>query len=69
MTTVKRSNWNKPTPKKWRDIGDAALALSAAVSGAITALPLPDGFKLIALPIVNLIGAAIKFLTKLTHEE
>jgi len=69
MTTIKRKNWNKPTPKKWRDIGDAALALSAAISGAIATLPLPDEIKIIALPILNIIGAAIKFLTKLTHEE
>lgn len=69
MTTVKKDNWNKPTPKKWRDIGDAALALSAALTGLITSLPLPDQFKLIALPVLNVLAAGIKFLTKLTHEE
>jgi hypothetical protein len=69
MTTVKTSNWNKPTPKKWRDIGDAALGLCAALSAGIAAVPIPDNIKIWILPVLNLIGAAIKFLTKFTHEE
>lgn len=69
MTKVKTSfstkNWTKPTPKKWRDIGDALLAISIAITGTVAPLPIPDNIKVYIIAGANLIGGIGKFLTKL----
>jgi hypothetical protein len=58
-------NWNRPTPKKWRSIGDAILILGAGLGGLITALPLSDDLKLWLLPIITFLTPVGKFITKL----
>jgi hypothetical protein len=34
MSGMKRINYDKPTPKKWRRLGDSLLAISAFITGA-----------------------------------
>ena len=35
-------NYRKPTPNKWRRIGDAALVLAIAIEPAIQTMPIED---------------------------
>lgn len=65
MMTFSHRNWNRPTPKRWRNIGDSILILGAGLMGLITALPLSDDLKLWLLPILGFLTPVGKFITKL----
>lgn len=62
--TKAKERYFKPTPKKWRKLGDALLA----VSTTITTYAIVEEYKWIALTAV-LIGAAGKFLSNFFTEE
>lgn len=64
-TTFGTSNWQKPTPKFWRNAGDGIMVLSAGLITMITALPVDDSFKLWAVPILVYVGFIGKWVTKL----
>jgi len=64
-TTFRFENWNKGTPPKWRNIGDALLGLSVAVSTAIAIVPIPEPVKIWIMAGSTLVGGIGKFLTKL----
>ena len=63
--TFKKANWNKGTPKKWRDIGDALLLLGTGLNAIIIAIPIPPQVKIWAIAGTTLLTTAGKFLTKL----
>ena len=52
------ANYWKPTPKRWRKIGDALLTLSVSFAG----LSIVDEFRWIGIS-VSIIGGIGKFLT------
>ena len=58
-------NYKHATPVIWRKIGDAILALSMSISGAIMGLPITDNQKIWSLFVINLVGGVGKFLTNL----
>ena len=66
--TFKTENWNKPTPARWRNTGDAIMVLGAGLTAMFAALPLTDETKLWILPIVGIATPIGKFLTKLFAE-
>ena len=61
---IKQENYFKPTPKKWRKLGDALLATSTTVAG----FAIVEDYKWVALTAV-LIGAIGKFLSNFFTEE
>ena len=63
------NNYYKPTPKKWRKIGDAILFLSASISAFIPTSPLDDGSKLWAMFGLNIFGIIGKTATNFFKEE
>jgi hypothetical protein len=67
-TTFNAKNWNKSTPPKWRNIGDALLALSVAVNSAIVILPIPEPIKIWVMASSTIVGGLGKFLTKLFND-
>ena len=67
--SFKTKNWNKSTPPRWRNIGDAIMILGAGLIAMFTALPLSDELKLWILPIVGISIPIGKFLTKLFSDE
>ena len=50
-------------------MGDALLALSVAVSGAVVTLPIPDKIKIYIMAGATFVGGIGKFFTKLFHDE
>lgn len=56
--------YNKPTPKKWRKLGDALLAVSAT----ITTYAIADDMKVLAITSV-ILGCVGKFLTNFFSDE
>jgi hypothetical protein len=64
--TVKKAQerYFSPTPKKWRKLGDALLAVSTTV----TTYAIVEEYKWIALAAV-LLGAVGKFMTNFFSEE
>lgn len=58
------SNYKKPTPKKWRKIGDGILLLSTLISGT----SLVTHHEYIAL-VVTLLGVFGKFLTNFFSDD
>lgn len=58
-----RSYW-RPTPRKWRKLGDSIFAGSTVITGAA----IMEEFKLLAL-ITLCIGALGKFLTEFFEDE
>ena len=69
QTKPSLKNWNRKTPAKWRNIGDAILILGGGLSLLFGGLPLPAGFKLWALPIAGFLTPLGKFFTKLFGED
>jgi len=67
------SNYYKPTPKKWRKIGDALLAVSSLVTGGgllafdqLTSVFAPHELKII-IGTAFLMGIAGKFITNMVE--
>jgi hypothetical protein len=69
MTTFKLTNWKKPTPQKWRNIGDALLLAIPVITASLEMLPIPGSVKPFLMVACNLLLVTGKFLTKLTHED
>jgi hypothetical protein len=63
------SNYMKPTPAKWRKIGDFVLIIQAVLSANIPALPIAENKKIWAMLVVNLIGTTVKFWTNTKKED
>ena len=63
------NNYYKPTPKKWRKIGDAILFLSASISAFIPTSPLDEGSKLWTMFGLNIFGIIGKTATNFFKEE
>ena len=59
-----QSNYYKPTPKKWRKLGDSLLAISTFVATYAIA----DEIKWLGISAM-IVGAAGKFLTNFFAEE
>lgn len=53
----------KPTPVKWRKLGDAFLLFSAGLSGAVMGLPISDNSRTWVLFAVNIVGIIGKVIT------
>jgi hypothetical protein len=63
ITKMKQNYWH-PTPKKWRKLGDALLAVSTAITG----FALYENVKWVALTAL-ITGVIGKFLTNFFTEE
>lgn len=57
------NNYKKPTPVKWRKIGDYILVVQVFITGSLPTWPLPENQKVIIGSIVNFIGVSLKFWT------
>ena len=62
------NNYYKPTPKKWRKIGDAILFISASISAFIPTSPLDEGSKLWAMFFLSIFGIIGKTATNFFKE-
>lgn len=62
-------NYKKPTPVKWRKVGDFALLLCVFLSGSIMSLPIDEQGKLWTIFGLNLISTIIKFWTNTNKDE
>lgn len=62
-------NYYKPTPKKWRKIGDAILLGCTSLSAFVMGSPLTDNGKAWATFILNVIGVAGKVVTNFFKED
>ena len=69
MTTFKTENWNKGTPARWRNIGDAMIVLGSGLGLIVATLPLPDSTKVWVIAGIGVIGTIGKFLIKLFSNE
>jgi len=67
--TFKTENWNKSTPKKWRNIGDALLILSSGMCAVISASPFSPEIKLWIITIFGVLAPIGKFITKLFSDD
>lgn len=56
-------NYKKPTPNKWRKIGDYILVIQVFVTSSLPTWPLPEHQKVIIGSIVNFVGISLKFWT------
>jgi hypothetical protein len=63
------SNYYKPTPKKWRKIGDAILLGCSSLSLLVMGSPMTDNGKAWAVFIINSIGVAGKVITNMFKED
>lgn len=62
-------NYKKPTPIKWRKVGDYVLVLQVFITGQLPLWPMPDNTKVIIGSVVNFVGVTIKFWTNTKKEE
>jgi hypothetical protein len=69
MKGISHTNWNKPTPARWRNIGDALLVSIPLLTGFIMQSPLPEGAKSWLIFLSNLALVGGKFVTKLFGED
>jgi len=69
MTTFKKNNWNKGTPKRWRNFGDALLVLGSGLSSIVVVIPIPPDMKVWIIAITTILTTAGKFLTKLFNDD
>lgn len=69
MKTKMMKNYYKPTPKRWRKIGDAILLGSTSLSALMMGAPLSDHTITITVFILNVIGVVGKVLTNLAKDE
>lgn len=68
MATFSTKNWNKGTPERWRNIGDALLVCIPLFTGFVTQSPLPESTQQWVIFIGNIVLVGGKFLTKLFGE-
>lgn len=66
---MKLSNYYKKTPRKWKQIGDAALFGIPLISGTIMPLPIDENLKIWILFGFNLGLAVVKIITKFVGDE
>jgi hypothetical protein len=64
-----KSNYYKPTPKKWRKIGDTILLGTASLSVLIMGSPLSDHAKAWIVFFSNALGIVGKVLTNFFKED
>lgn len=66
---MKQSRYYKPTPKKWRIIGDLALLLVPVISVSVSQAPgLSEVVKFWLVQGCSWVLIGVKFLTNLTTE-
>lgn len=63
------NNYYKPTPKKWRKIGDAILAFGLLMNGFIMSSPMTDSAKAWGVSISSLISGLGKIATNFFKED
>lgn len=63
------SNYYKPTPKKWRKIGDAILLGTATVSTLMMGAPFDDHTISVTVWVLSVIGVAGKIITNFFKED
>lgn len=68
-TTFNTENFNKPTPMRWRNIGDALLVSIPLLDLTISQSPLPESAKIWIKFIGGILLVGGKFLTKLFHDD
>lgn len=61
---INRENYYKPTPKKWRKLGDALLSVGASITG----FSIYEDYKLVAI-IALAVTVSGKFLTNFFSED
>lgn len=62
-------NYYHPTPKKWRQIGDAIMLGCTTLSVFIPTSPLGDHGKMWAMFMLNIVGVVGKVFTNFFKEE
>lgn len=62
-------NYYKPTPKKWRKIGDAILLGTASLSALMMGAPLSESAKTLTIFLLNVIGVVGKVITNFFKED
>jgi hypothetical protein len=62
-------NYFKPTPKKWRKIGDTILLGSTSLSAIMMGSPFAENHKSWIIFGLNIFGVVGKLLTNLTTED
>lgn len=62
-------NYSKPTPIKWRKIGDYILVLQVLITAQAPAWPIADNIKVWIVSGVNFLGTSIKFWTNTRKED
>lgn len=69
MVSIK--NYNKPTPSKWKKVGDILLVISTVLSGFIANFTEPPykNFILGAIIVTGVLGKIITDLTAETNED
>lgn len=68
-TSFKTCNYSKPTPKKWRRIGDACILTIPLLQGTIQSSPLNADTKAWIITFTGLILVGAKFVTNFFTEE
>lgn len=62
-------NYKRPTPAKWRKIGDAILLGSTSLSAMMMGAPISEHTQTWLIFILNVIGVAGKILTNFFKED
>lgn len=57
------ANYNKPTPKRWRRIGDYTMLVTMFLQANVPALPISATVKVYVLIVLGFVGMSIKFWT------
>jgi len=68
-TKASIKNYYKPTPKKWRKLGDALIVAIPTVQGAIMGLDISLRAKAWIVLVISVILATGKFLTNFFADE
>lgn len=62
-------SYYKPTPVKWRKIGDAILLGTASLSAMMMGAPLSENAKTWTIFLLNVLGVAGKVMTNFFKED
>ena len=62
-------NYKKPTPIRWRKIGDYILVITGLVQTQLPMLPFADNVKMYVGMAVNFIGISLKFWTNTKKDD